>query len=380
MTIGLIVVPEDGGSAALPLFDADVLDAQLRAMARTGVARTVVLDPGGVAAVGRDLPAGPEILFARTPTDIPVSEAAVMLLLTDGVIPEAALIERLSDSMEPRLFVLENVPAAEEFELLDAGNRWAGIAVLPTTLVDTLGDLPGDWDTGSALCRLAVQQDLVREKVSADHVDLIRSAEDANFHEMSRLSADDSGSIGDRYVVRPLAQRLAATIWRRPHGMTAARAAGPFLGACALLAAGFGWVTLTFVALLGALIASRLLGFLHTARGGVARAPERWATLAAAAVAIVLVAITASPEATVVAHATFSVILLLAVATAEAQPPDRAAPAWLRIDRFVVVGFLLFGAALGQYWIALYLAAVAVVGATGWMVRTRSISVDSRHG
>ena len=380
MTIGLIVVPEDGGSAALPLFDADVLDAQLRAMARVGVARTVVLDPRGVAAIERDLPAGPEILCARTPTDIPVSKAAVMLLLTDGVVPEAALMERLSDSMEPRLFVLENVPAAEEFELLDAGNRWAGIAVLPTTLVDTLGDLPGEWDTGSALCRLAVQQGLVREKVSTDHVDLIRSAEDASFHEIARLSADGSGSIGDRYVVRPLAQRLAATIWRRPHGMTAARAAGPFLGACALLAAGFGWVTLTFVALSGALFASRLLGFLHAARGGVARAPERWATLAAAAVAIVLVAITASPEATVVAHATLSVILLLAVATAETEPPDRAAPAWFQIDRFVVAGFLLLGAALGQYWIALYLAAVAVVGATGRMVRTRSISVDSRHG
>ena len=131
---------DDAGGlrALLPLAGRTLLEYQVRCAAAAGTAPIV--------AVVERVPQALQDAFERLRLDgltvIAVSDVqdavsrfeagSMILMIGDGVAPPAELVAALAEEPEPAIATVPDNDANSSFERIDAGSRWAGVALEST--------------------------------------------------------------------------------------------------------------------------------------------------------------------------------------------------------------------------------------------------------
>ncbi len=169
-----------------------------------------------------------------------------LLVLAEGLLamPEDAL--RLLGEGPVVLTMPVEVGLPLGFERIDINNAGAGAMLLPGKLIAALGDLPGDWNPGSALLRIASQARVVQRELPALLLDqgrwcLIRDEAEAYRAEPGWVRLHTAGA-----EVRSPGSWIAARVVRLLGPALLHAGTRPYiiaLGAAvtALLGAGAGW-------------------------------------------------------------------------------------------------------------------------------------------
>jgi hypothetical protein len=189
---------DDSGNlrALLPLAGRTLLEYQVRCAAAAAAAPVVV--------VVERVPQALQDAFERLRLDgigvFPVSDiaeavsrfeaGAMILLIGDGVAPPATLVVQIAEEAEP---AVTTVPDDEEhagFERIDAGSRWAGVALVDAHLLGSTAAMLGDWDLQSTLLRRTIQEGALRVPVAEPGEPLLaESAEQLENFQRTLLAA-----------------------------------------------------------------------------------------------------------------------------------------------------------------------------------------------
>ncbi|MFL6720463.1 MAG: NTP transferase domain-containing protein [Sphingomonas sp.] len=204
--IGAYQEDDSGGlRALLPLAGRTLLEYQVRCAAAAGAAPIVV--------VVERVPQALQDAFERLRLDaiavFPASDineavsrfeaGSTILLIGDGVAPPVELVMALADEPEPSVAVVADDEEHQAAERIDAGSRWAGVALVDARLLGSTAAMLGDWDLQSTLLRRTIQDGARR----------VRAA-DAGGEPLLVESADQLADF-QRVLVR--ASRGARTDW-----------------------------------------------------------------------------------------------------------------------------------------------------------------------
>lgn len=156
---------EDGSDvlrAALPLAGATLLEHQVRRAVRAGATHIVVLverlPVALIGAIDRLRKTGTRVDIARSVADAAdrIHPDETVLIIADGCIANADVFNRLVASPAPALMTLPNMPGTEDFELIGAQTRWAGLALIDGARLQTTAARLGEWDFELTLLRQAL--------------------------------------------------------------------------------------------------------------------------------------------------------------------------------------------------------------------------------
>ncbi|CAN5313196.1 hypothetical protein BH10PSE12_BH10PSE12_00510 [soil metagenome] len=216
-----------------------------------------------------------------------------MLVVADGVVVPQRHYAAMGAETGSALLVVEDGAATANFERVDSGQRWAGLArVTPDVLFGTL-DMIGDWDLELTLMRAVVQAGAHRLVVPHDDVlearlALIHRQAEADLVAealLMRPAGPDGDAGAERYLLEPLAAHFAPMLLRSqvPAGQVRAGAlASASIGlVAALLASPVIALLLFLVALVLTLTVDRLVRLAR--RGG----EDGWTVLLPQAIVIV---------------------------------------------------------------------------------------------
>jgi hypothetical protein len=172
--IGAYQEDDTGGlRALLPLAGRTLIEYQARCSAAAGAAPIIVM-------VER-VPQALQDAFERLRLDgigvFPVSDVhdavsrfeagSMILLVGDGVAASADLVATIAEEPEPAIATVADDELHEAFERIDAGSRWAGVAVVNAQTLGSTAAMLGDWDLQSTLLRRALQDGALRLPVAA---------------------------------------------------------------------------------------------------------------------------------------------------------------------------------------------------------------------
>ena len=219
--IGAYQEDDSGGlRALLPLAGRTLLEYQARCASAAGAAPVVVV----VERVPQALQDAIERLRLDGIGVFPVNDVneavsrfeagSMILLIGDGVAPPADLVAQLAEDAQP---VVATVPDDEQhamFERIDAGARWAGVALVDARLLGSTAAMLGDWDLQSTLLRRTIQEGALRVAIpqGAGEPLLVEKEEDLE-HFQEALIAGSRGGRTDwasRYILPPV-EELATT-------------------------------------------------------------------------------------------------------------------------------------------------------------------------
>jgi len=234
MAIGALIgaYQEDdcgGLRALLPLAGRTLVEYQVRCAAAAGAAPVVV--------VVERVPQALQDAFERLRLDgigvFPVSDVneavsrfeagSSILLIGDGVAPPVDLVVEMAQEPESAVGTVPDDEQHDVFERIDAGSRWAGVAVVDAHLLGSTAAMLGDWDLQSTLLRRAIQEGARRVAVAADDEPLLVATADqlGDFQRhLVQTSRGDRSDWVSRYLLPPVedfaTQQLMETSVRPP--------------------------------------------------------------------------------------------------------------------------------------------------------------------
>ena len=190
---------------------------QLRQVQRAGALHIVVVagrvSRDVVEALDRLRAEGLSATLVRTPAeaaDLFHPDEAV-LLMSGAAVVDPARLDALLDAQGATILCLRGPDADPRFELIDARDRWVGIARLQGAQVRKTAEEVGEWDFGSMLLRAAVRAKAQRLVLSdGDHlVDAAEpgAASGAGRAMLGAVSSEVTGW-GGRWVVEPAARLI----------------------------------------------------------------------------------------------------------------------------------------------------------------------------
>jgi hypothetical protein len=228
--IGAYQEDDNGGlRALLPLAGRTLVEYQVRCASAASAAPVVV--------VVERVPQALQDAFERLRLDgigvIPVSDVneavsrfeagSSILLIGDGVAPSVDLVVGLAQEPESAVGTVPDDEQHENFERIDAGSRWAGVAVVDAHLLGSTAAMLGDWDLQSTLLRRAIQEGAHRVAVAADDQPLLVETADqlGDFQRhLIQTSRGDRTDWSSRYLLPPVediaTQQLMETSLRPP--------------------------------------------------------------------------------------------------------------------------------------------------------------------
>ena len=235
--------PGAGVRAGLPFLGRSLIEHQARQAAAAGARHIVILvervPAALVGAVDRLKRDGIAVELARSVADAAdrIHPDERLLVIADGLVARQEMVMRAGAAAVPSLFVLPDSIDTARFERIDAGARWAGLALIDGTLLRRTAAMLGEWDLQSTLLRRIVQAEAARIELPPAAVTLAESAEAVRGVERALLAGEGMG----QWLPRPLREGLSGFLLARgiqPHWL---RGAALALAAIALLAAGLGW-------------------------------------------------------------------------------------------------------------------------------------------
>src|SRR3954470_21371004 len=163
--IGAYQEDDAGGlRALLPLAGRTLVEYQVRCAAAAGAAPIVVV----VERVPQALQDAFERLRLEGLGVFPVSDVneavsrfeagSMILMIGDGVAPPVDLVMTFAEEPEPSVGIVPDDEQHEAFERIDAGSRWAGVAMVDAKLLGSTAAMLGDWDLQSTLLRRTIQE------------------------------------------------------------------------------------------------------------------------------------------------------------------------------------------------------------------------------
>jgi hypothetical protein len=177
MAVGALIgayQEDDSGAlrALLPLAGRTLVEYQARCASAAGAAPIVVI----VERVPQALQDAFEHLRLDSIGVVPVSDineaisrfeaGSSILLIADGVAPPVELVMQMADQAEPAVAIVPDDEQHESYERIDAGTRWAGVAMADARLLGSTAAMLGDWDLQSTLLRRAIQEGALRVPAS----------------------------------------------------------------------------------------------------------------------------------------------------------------------------------------------------------------------
>lgn len=218
-----------GPAGMLPLFDGTVVERQVQSVQNMGAKKIILLSPTMHGALlqyvdalkARNIDA--EIIRNASDLQQYASDQDDLIFLGDGIFPEESLESDLLEQSEELIYAVANAEIYSDFERIDLGHRWLGIALLRASRLEEICQIPDDWDIGSALLRTAVQSECARELVSdedmqADAVAQLLSYETSQAYadrQLSELRIPGQNFL-DRYLVWPLTRKTIPLLWQAP--------------------------------------------------------------------------------------------------------------------------------------------------------------------
>ena len=230
--ISVIRDAEDGSGlvGTLPVAGRTLIERQARLAAQVGAERVVLLVerlPAGLTgAIDRLRRDGIAIDVARSAGDAAdrFHPDERVLVFADGAMAGAEAIGRLVGGQTPALLTLGEAAPPGAFERIDAGARWAGLAIVSGDMLRKTVAMLGDWDLHSTLLRRAVGGSARRIDV-ADGAGLgepyaamlVRSRGGARAATEAAFAVDREGEGWPaRLIYGPLARLLCGLILDRP--------------------------------------------------------------------------------------------------------------------------------------------------------------------
>jgi hypothetical protein len=219
MAVGALIgayQEDDSGAlrALLPLAGRALIEYQVRCAAAAGAAPIVVI-------VER-VPQALQDAFERLRLDsigvFPVSDineaisrfeaGSSILLIADGIAPPVGLVTLMAEQAEPSVAIVPDDEQHQAYERIDAGSRWAGVAMANAQLLGSTAAMLGDWDLQSTLLRRAIQEGAVRlQAADAGGEPLLAESADqlAGFQRvLIQASRGVRADFASRYVLAPV--------------------------------------------------------------------------------------------------------------------------------------------------------------------------------
>lgn len=311
---------------------------QLRQVQRAGALHIVVVagrvSRDVVEALDRLRAEGLSATLVRTPAeaaDLFHPDEAV-LLMSGAAVVDPARLDALLDAPAAAILCLRGPDADPRYELIDARDRWVGIARLQGAQVRKTAEDVGEWDFASMLLRAAVRTKAQR-LVLGDADRLVdateRGAAGGAGRAMLAAVGFRSAGWGERYVVDPAARllaRLALNI------LPVLARFAPFAGAALLVTApvatAFGGVPAGCAVLLLAMLLSAVSRLAAGATGYPVRLKPVLPVLTAiAAIAVLVIGIW--PRSTDLTQPLAAAVLVGLVALVDRLKMPAERPAWL---------------------------------------------------
>jgi len=219
MAVGALIgayQEDDTGAlrALFPLAGRTLVEYQVRCAAACGAAPIVVI-------VER-VPQALQDAFERLRLDsigvFPVSDiseaisrfeaGSSILLIGDGIAPPVDLVTRMAEQAEPAVAIVPDNDEHGAYERIDAGSRWAGVAMADAQLLGSTAAMLGDWDLQSTLLRRAIQEGAVRIQAAEAGGEplLVESADQlADFQRvLIQASRGARTDFASRYLLAPI--------------------------------------------------------------------------------------------------------------------------------------------------------------------------------
>src|SRR4051794_23593043 len=177
MAIGALIgayQEDDSGAlrALLPLAGRTLVEYQVRCAAAAGAAPIVLVVqrvPQALQDAIERLRLDSIAVFAVSEINEAISRFEVgtsILLIADGIAPPVELVTRMAEEPERVVALVPDDEQHEAYERIDAGSRWAGVAMVDVPLLGSTAAMLGDWDLQSTLLRRAIQEGALR--INAD--------------------------------------------------------------------------------------------------------------------------------------------------------------------------------------------------------------------
>ena len=219
MAVGALIgayQEDDSGAlrALLPLAGRTLIEYKARCAAAAGAAPIVVI-------VER-VPQALQDAFERLRLDsigvFPVSEineaisrfeaGSPILLIGDGIAPPIELVTGIAELADSAVAVVADDEQHQAYERIDAGSRWAGVAMVDAHLLGSTAAMLGDWDIQSTLLRRAIQEGALRiPAADAGGEPLLAESADqlADFQRvLIRASRGARTDFASRYLLPPI--------------------------------------------------------------------------------------------------------------------------------------------------------------------------------
>ncbi|MES2326466.1 MAG: hypothetical protein V4499_03935 [Pseudomonadota bacterium] len=161
---------DDSGAlrALLPLAGRTLVEYQVRCAAAAGAAPIVLVVqrvPQALQDAIERLRLDSIVVFAVSEINEAISRfepGMSILLIADGIAPPVELVTRMAEESERVVAVVPDDEQHQAYERIDAGSRWAGVAMVDVPLLGSTAVMLGDWDLQSTLLRRAIQEGALR--------------------------------------------------------------------------------------------------------------------------------------------------------------------------------------------------------------------------
>ena len=143
----------------------------------------------------------------------------MILVIGDGIAPPAELVASLAEEPEPAVATVPDDEAHEAFERIDAGSRWAGVALVDAHLLGSTAAMLGDWDLQSTLLRRSIQEGALRLPVSEESEPLlVERADDLDGFQRKLLVASRGARTDwvSRYLLPPVEEFATEQLMETP--------------------------------------------------------------------------------------------------------------------------------------------------------------------
>lgn len=258
----LILAQTDGESGAatqpllLTLGGQTLLERMVDQAIRLGCQHVIIcagpLPSALMGALDRLKARGVDLALARTPREAADQlhpEEQVLLFNAALILPDEEL-SGVAALTQPTLFTLPEIWGRDRYERIDAQHNWAGIAVLPASLIRETVAMLGDWAFGPTLLRRAVQLGATRRAMTilseADGdamAPVLREDLAGAALAIIRTAEVQTDGVGEKALLPPLRQ-LASRLVLKPISASMIACLALLMGWGSLVSAGFGLMSL----------------------------------------------------------------------------------------------------------------------------------------
>src|SRR5436305_3801653 len=231
MAVGALIgayQEDDSGAlrALLPLAGRTLIEYQVRCAAAAGAAPIVVVVervPQALQDAFERLRLDSIGVFAVSEINEAISrfEAGVsILIIGDGIAPPVELVTQMTEQVEPVVAVVPDDEQHQAYERIDAGSRWAGVAMVDANLLGSTAAMLGDWDLQSTLLRRAIQEGALRinaDEAGGEPLMVENAGQLADFQRvLIQASRGARTDFASRYLLAPLEDLATEQLMETP--------------------------------------------------------------------------------------------------------------------------------------------------------------------